>query len=448
MHRESLFDIFQRAISSRLGIGVKSFFFSLMLVLGYSVHCYAGTYYVSPTGGASWSSCTISSTPCAATTAMTNAVAGDTVYFLAGTYTPPYSGAWNVPDYNPSNSGSSGSPIIFQANPGDTVTIVPSASRKTNNGYLIGSSSKNHIVWDGVIIDDAGMTALGGGAYIGGSYCTIRNCTFKGVTKSSADNNPLIRLQSAHYTLIQNNIIRDQAGGDEDCGGIQNYYSTNTTIEHNEIYNCATAINEKDSSTGEIIRYNLIHNVSVGIAGPGNESINSIDVYQNIFYNVSNKVFDIRKEWANGAVHNNTFYNIATGLNFWSTVTATTAVSVYNNIFHTTTASGISKQPNGLVFCNYNNYYNSSTFTINYGSVSLARWKSSTGFDANSITSDPLFVNVGNHDFHLQNGSSASSNGRSGGVMGAYITGSEIIGVTTTPLPGSLATPNPPLGLR
>jgi hypothetical protein len=353
-----------------------------------------------------------------------------------------------VPDYNPSKSGSSGSPIIFQANPGDTVTIVPSASRKTNNGYLIGSSSKNYIVWDGIIIDDAGMTALGGGAYIGGSYCTIKNCTFKGVTKSSADNNPLIRLQSAHYTLIQNNIIRDQAGGDEDCGGIQNYYSANTTIEHNEIFNCATAINEKDSSTGEIIRYNLIHNVSVGIQGPGNESINSIDVYQNIFYNVSNNAFDIRKEWANGAVHNNTFYNIATGLNFWSIVTATTAVSVYNNIFHTTTASVISKQPNGLVFCNYNNYYNGSTFTINYGSVSLARWRSSTGFDANSITSDPLFVNVGNHDFHLQNDSSALNNGRSGGVMGAYITGNEIIGVTTTPSPGSLASPNPPLRLR
>jgi hypothetical protein len=57
-------------------------------------------------------------------------------------------------------------------------------------------------------------------------------------------------------------------------------------------------------------------------------------------------------------------------------------------------------------------------------------------------------VNVGNHDFHLQNDSSALNNGRSGGVMGAYITGNEIIGVTTTPSPGSLASPNPPLRLR
>jgi len=63
---------------------------NFFLVFGVSVgFAVAGTYYVSPTGSASWPACTNISTPCSVSSSFTNAVAGDIVYFRGGTYQVP-----------------------------------------------------------------------------------------------------------------------------------------------------------------------------------------------------------------------------------------------------------------------------------------------------------------------------------------------------------------------
>ena len=77
--------------------------------------------------------------------------------------------------------------------------------------------------------------------------------------------------------------------------------------------------------------------------------------------------------------------------------------------------------------------------------TSLAAWTAATGFDANSITSDPLFVNAGGsnpEDYKLQVNSPARTGGRGGAyatVMGAYITGDEVIGYSPTYVADALA---------
>jgi hypothetical protein len=71
------------------------------------------------------------------------------------------------------------------------------------------------------------------------------------------------------------------------------------------------------------------------------------------------------------------------------------------------------------------------------------------------MTSDPLFVNAAAHDFHLQANSPTRLKGidfgniLGGGTtapinMGAYVTGTELIGLTTQNISPS---PNPPQNL-
>ncbi len=86
--------------------------------------------------------------------------------------------------------------------------------------------------------------------------------------------------------------------------------------------------------------------------------------------------------------------------------------------------------------------------TDNLGPWTIANWRSQLASDTNPTNpttvretsskwnQNPMFVNVGGHDFHLQTGSPALSGGRGGSYaqgMGAYITGSESIGCTFDP---------------
>lgn len=62
--------------------------FSKLLVLSISLNTgvHAAEKYISTTGTAAWGDCTSTSTPCSQATAISNAAAGDTVYFMDGTY--------------------------------------------------------------------------------------------------------------------------------------------------------------------------------------------------------------------------------------------------------------------------------------------------------------------------------------------------------------------------
>lgn len=81
----------------------------------------AAIHFVSPMGSASWAQSSSIASPCSTAVAFTNAQAGDTVYFRGGTYRTPkrnlgdsYSGY-----YNPANSGTSSSYIVFVAYPSE-----------------------------------------------------------------------------------------------------------------------------------------------------------------------------------------------------------------------------------------------------------------------------------------------------------------------------------------
>ncbi len=185
------------------------FIISLMADLSW-----AGTYYVSSTGGTNWANATNRSTPCNIVTANTNAIAGDTVIVIDNFST------LSSHFVTPTNNGSSGNWITFQ---GETSSITVSLGQykairfgsastreyikiKDFNFVYTGAVSNygewgeigiwgegniaRHIVVENCnfTVDPSITSRPWSGFYINGRWSdlTFKNCTFIGQTPGSA----------------------------------------------------------------------------------------------------------------------------------------------------------------------------------------------------------------------------------------------------------------------
>ena len=147
---------------------------------------FAATYWVSPTGVASWASCT-GSTPlsgtsaCSLSTANKNAAAGDMVYLRGGTYSlnskyeaainPTHSGSCET---YPCIGGTGAARIVFSAAPGETPVL-----QQANNTNIMMGISLNGVNW----IKITGITFSNFTYYLafirgGSSYNEISYCQF------------------------------------------------------------------------------------------------------------------------------------------------------------------------------------------------------------------------------------------------------------------------------
>ena len=98
----------------------KSVFAVLPMLMLFHFFVHAGTYWVSPAGGAAWDDCESPSvlsieSCCSLATANANALPGDVVLMRGGSY--------NIP-IKPANSGFATSRIIFRANTDETPIIT------------------------------------------------------------------------------------------------------------------------------------------------------------------------------------------------------------------------------------------------------------------------------------------------------------------------------------
>lgn len=163
----------------------------LILVLGTCLMlpaaAFAATYWVSPTGAVSWTSCT-GSTPlsganaCSLSTANNNAVAGDTIYLRGGTYTYTSSsgcGSNYTCGIFPKNRGTAGARITYSAYTGETpiITTDGTAPPYTSGIYISQgtSSSGTYIRVSGITFDNLPTWAVLVN-YAG--YNEIDHCTF------------------------------------------------------------------------------------------------------------------------------------------------------------------------------------------------------------------------------------------------------------------------------
>lgn len=451
----------------------------------------AETYYVSPTGTASWAQCaagtggggviTNNTTHCNGRTAVENAVAGDLVYFRGGTYSPhlnpvaSWAAAPNALKYeqlpwNPSNNGTPANPITFKAFPGDPPAVF------IDNIYsaALGAVGRNYIVWDGftgTIVNSVGA----GLEVIMFAYCqetigcVFRNMNITGVLKDSHHNAGLITLLRTTNTLIENNRLHDMnndavGSGEEavNAAAILNFESTGMVVRNNDIYNNYLGVWDKDSESGNRYYQNHIWGgtTSATRCQVGIQIRNGLDrvsqpndpqAYQNIIRNCNVGAWvSYDNTYVNSAkVFNNVIVSAA-GLNPLAGIQVSSGsvnAEIYNNIIDGYTYPFMYFSPATTVgYSNQNIFFHSSSmqWRSGYTGYSLADWRTMTGFDTSPSNNviNPQFVRGGSSnpaDYKLAMGSPAIGTGRNGVNIGAYPTS------TSANIGSSSARPNAPV---
>jgi hypothetical protein len=466
-----------------------------MFFLPSSVNAVTCTNYVSPTvseGTVSWSMSSNVNTPTDAKTAFANAVAGNVVCFRDGTYNVPIcpnrAQDYFCSYYMPAHSGSSDSPIIFKAYPGETPVmngIAPDTTNITNCGAdgcraqnLITIENKSSIIIDGFVFQVSGGVDMASMVIVGNEgiadYNTVQNCTFNGgsttYTTGGHINRQGLFSQRTNYTTILHNKFYNykEASNNHNTSAIKTYWTTHLTIDGNEFYNNTLAIYPKNGNDYAIYRNNFIHSNYMGVlilADAGNTSSNW-SFYNNVSVNNTYSQFGADFSGligSNNSIYNNTFYGTQRCLSFADAYNW----QIYNNIMQCsksqyTGGNGDSANNTTILMSDYNNF-GSNPLTLSYplyisSYTSLSTWQASGSLtggghpDLHSIASDPKFTNVSGsfskiEDFDLQANSPCKGTGKKedGKVepkdMGAKIS---LVGFTG----GSVAKPNRPINLN
>lgn len=428
------------------------------------------------------------------------AQAGDTVIVAAGTYsTAGTDDRWGVA-YNPANSGTSGSPITFQAQ--GTVVLTLSSSR----GPIIGANAKNYITWKGFTINEANAPThadTGSVTFLSSTGSSAENLILDGNGDPGyGDNHPGIRIEYSVSITAKNNVIRNyhtSVVNRVNGAGVQVYNSKGLTIEHNEIYNCGSGIFLKAigfigdtptlseySNMQDVVRYNLIHDVVHGLVHHRHyHSSSTVYVlwYQNIVRDATLGGITL---WgflgdgpSNGRFINNTIDGAVNGIylksetltNNWNNLLQNNLITASTNlaVFNEPPTGAASFELDRASFAE-NWYWTFPTFlTETSGNKTLSQFQSTYPGQEPGGTSgtNPSYVNAGGNDFHLSAGSPALTAGRVvhsiGGAngdaipVGAYITGSEVIGPlsasssttsSSTTTTASATPPAPPSNVR
>ena len=215
---------------------------------------WTATHYVSSSGTATWAESTSINNPCSIATANSNAQAGDTVYFLDGTYSSSLA---------PTNSGSSSARLIFQAlNTHDAIISVTS-------GSAINLDSKAYITISGFKItstDTHGVNADNS------DHVIIRNCEFNNCITDSIYS-VIIARNSTNFTASSNRLIDNTA-----LSGIR-WSGTNAEIYDNYI------------SGG------IYENVAIVVISDANVSGGTTRIHDNTITNINSGASDTSKSY-------------------------------------------------------------------------------------------------------------------------------------------------------
>lgn len=408
----------------------------------------AGTHYVSPDSTSTdWAAAANMATPCTASSAMVNALAGDTVYFLEGIYEiPDEDPRYGRPQYHaylePYNSGTADAPILFAAYPGAEVVMNGTVAADSDELVRIFSTSdKDYIIFDGFVIQSNNGHKMGSiiVGYDSSNWtrtaigCIIRNCVFTGGSDiiTSSDNRECIRIEWSQDTVVSNCTIahvRQQGSGLVDwhnTSAIKLYHTRNTIIEHCEIFDCSEGIYDKSDGLGTVIRFNYLHGNAEGMVftsfNNDNYSHDDCTVYHNLFSNNKRCIGDVTEALShsnNLTIRNNTLYcdsadsSCSVGIGFG----AGTGKRNLNNVvygrrldddvgllrFYASAEVGFT-----IAECDYNLYGPSSAFLARFhpkgGAYlkypTLADWQATTVLenggspDLHSLVAVPVFVN-------------------------------------------------------
>jgi hypothetical protein len=384
--------------------------------------------------------------------------AGDVVHVAAGTYRTVGGGGRYEVAYNPANSGSQGNPIVFQAE--GTVTLAYTSGA----GPMFGAYGPDYITWRGFTVNEAEALSLpdtGPVVLVDSVGSVIENCTIIGLGNNGRqDNYTGIRIDSSPGTIARGNRIANFLGYGRNSAGIEVYYSGQLTFENNEISNTGSGIFLKapfNNNDWFIVRYNLIHDVETAgilVHRSPNTPAAPIWIYQNVVRNSGAGIrifgFDSGATDArNTRMSNNTLVDNTVGMHVVYAMVQGAGHRFWNNLISGGPWAIMIEAPaSNFVKANFDSEHNMYSDSRSFGQVggsdlSLSSWQSTFGQDSASpptSNQNPQFVNASSYDYRLQSGSPArtggidfldlNKNGNAGDSIpvGAYITGSEIIG--------------------
>ncbi|MCP4372928.1 MAG: right-handed parallel beta-helix repeat-containing protein [Deltaproteobacteria bacterium] len=348
--------------SNFLKSGSLVIFFFVLFFSFTTLEAIAATYYISPTGNNTTGDGSIG-TPWATLKKVEASIsAGDTVYCRGGTYVNHPSVVWNVP-------ASSENPITIIAFPDET----PVFSRQNGSAFFIRVQGVGWITFDGLEIEgylDAFNTR--GLPYVDDTEDTVtdyaENITFRNCYVHDSTSHEFYISAGSKNIVINNNII-------ENAGGFAIHNWHNPGADGLEIYN------------------NTLINCDVNFA------VGAWDGK------------DIK-------IYNNTVIGGREGLSIYQNSTPSNyEIIVKNNIFYLPTTYAIHERYEDSTASNMtfdNNIFYKPTGTFAWWNdakvATFSEWQTLSGGDANSIISDPLFLNIAT-DFHLQSLSPAIDEG-------------------------------------
>lgn len=213
----------------------------------------------------------------------------------------------------------------------------------------------------------------------------------------------------------RDDIAQGSIGVDHDALAIQNM--RNSIVENNQFINgCRNAAitfwwAASSTANNNIIRNNYFYNLSAcAINYSGGSPVSAgADIYNNIIntfctlgtsgaYTYASGIFTEGNTSTTIYVYNNTIYNGDVGL--YNSATNGYNVTYKNNII-STMSQYLCYMADGTLHSrvfDYNDYVSGDSGTpFSFGGVAKtwAQWKTWTGADTNSITTDPLFLNAG-----------------------------------------------------
>jgi parallel beta-helix repeat protein len=247
---------------------------------------------------------------------------------------------------------------------------------------------------------------------------TIKNCLV-GYSGQSGAWGMGIDIDSSSNITVENNETHHSYGAG--IGGDEFSYCT---IQDNEVYANHWGGIDLTGQTSPcqncIVRRNVIYNhTSLTWAGgihiwtaatEGHESKNH-DIYSNILYGNKLGIY-IGGRATGNEIYNNTLYNNYRGILITYGETKTVYPSnniIKNNIVHSNSQINLEAEKDEATnICNYNCYYPDSTSCFQWNNTyynTFSGYQSASGQDANSLNSDPLFIDASNNDFSLKVGS-------------------------------------------
>jgi hypothetical protein len=297
-------------------------------------------------------------------------------------------------------------------------------------------------------------------------HCAIEYFVVTNQPLDRGDNHNAIRLEAATDGVIRNNRLggtRSITGHDQNFAAIMAYDSVRVLVEHNEIddveagmfikgdhgpglgaftirYNKITragwsalrfgGLKADEPTYGpSVIAHNLVIDSPVGILFTSYDPISPrhFTLHNNTVVDCTSGIILAGPQLANGATTAYAQSTVRDNL----VVGGTVGIEV-----HVDAQLRAMVVANGLAI-DHNRYANApwvgtlETWFTDGGPhyADLPAWHTASGFDASSTSGDPQFVDAAGGDYRLQAGSPARTAGSNGAPVGAYVDGSEQIGI-------------------